>query len=170
VLVGALRIQGQKFSPPCDAKGGFRRIEVLTSPARRRQWSGAEKDRIVAETQELGASVSAALPSSASGGFEPDFVAIVAETASTTIAVETTDFALLRFTSRSEDLTLLRGPIWLVRFRLRCDQLIASVGDQETTLWSRRKTPNDGKAVQYAPPLWRYYIARLDGERTKLQV
>jgi transposase len=91
VLVGALRIQGQKFSPPCDAKGGFRRIEVLTSPARRRQWSGAEKDRIVAETLELGASVSAALPSSASGGFEPDFVAIVAETASTTIAVETTE-------------------------------------------------------------------------------
>jgi transposase len=40
-----------------DAKGGFRRIEVLTGPVRRRRWSPAEKDRIVAETLEPGATV-----------------------------------------------------------------------------------------------------------------
>ena len=33
-----------------DAKGGFRRVEVLTGPARRRRWSAEEKARIVAET------------------------------------------------------------------------------------------------------------------------
>jgi transposase len=32
-----------------DAKG-FRRVEVLTGPARRRRWSAVEKARIVAET------------------------------------------------------------------------------------------------------------------------
>ena len=41
-----------------DAKGGFRRIEMLTGPARRRQWSASEKARIVAETLIHGASVS----------------------------------------------------------------------------------------------------------------
>jgi len=41
-----------------DAKGGFRRIEVLTGPARRRRWSVSEKARIVAETLIEGASVS----------------------------------------------------------------------------------------------------------------
>ena len=40
-----------------DAKG-FRRVEVLTGPARRRRWSAAEKARIVAETLVPGASVS----------------------------------------------------------------------------------------------------------------
>ena len=40
-----------------DAKGGFRRVEVLTGPGRRRRWSAAEKGRIVAETLQLGASV-----------------------------------------------------------------------------------------------------------------
>jgi transposase len=42
-----------------DAKGVFRRIELLTGPARRRRWSEAEKARIVAETLVPGAVVSA---------------------------------------------------------------------------------------------------------------
>jgi transposase len=37
-----------------DAKGVYRRIEVLTGPGRRRQWSVAEKARIVAESLEPG--------------------------------------------------------------------------------------------------------------------
>src|SRR5690242_11061218 len=41
-----------------DAKEGYRRIEVLTGPGRRRRWSAEEKARIVAETLEPGASVS----------------------------------------------------------------------------------------------------------------
>jgi transposase len=41
-----------------DAKIGYRRIEVLTGPGRRRQWSAAEKARIVAESLEPGRSVS----------------------------------------------------------------------------------------------------------------
>jgi transposase len=41
-----------------DAKGGFRRIEILTGPGRRRRWSAEEKGRIVAETLEPGARVS----------------------------------------------------------------------------------------------------------------
>jgi transposase len=41
-----------------DAKGGFRRIEVLTGPARRRRWSVSEKTQIVVETLAPGASVS----------------------------------------------------------------------------------------------------------------
>ena len=40
-----------------DAKGGFRRVEVLTGPGRRRRWSAEEKARIVAETLEAGARV-----------------------------------------------------------------------------------------------------------------
>jgi transposase len=40
-----------------DATGGFRRIEILTGPARRRRWSEEDKSRIVAETL-AGASVS----------------------------------------------------------------------------------------------------------------
>lgn len=41
-----------------DAKGvGYRRIEVLTGPGRRRQWSDDDKARIVAETAEPGAVV-----------------------------------------------------------------------------------------------------------------
>jgi transposase len=40
-----------------DAKGGFRRIELLTGPGRRRKWSAEEKARIVAETLEPGARV-----------------------------------------------------------------------------------------------------------------
>lgn len=41
-----------------DAKvGGFRRIEVLTGPGRRRRWSEEAKARIVAETLEPGAVV-----------------------------------------------------------------------------------------------------------------
>jgi transposase len=42
-----------------DANGGFRRIEVLTGPVRRRRWSDEDKARIVAETLLPGASVSA---------------------------------------------------------------------------------------------------------------
>jgi transposase len=41
-----------------DAKGGFRRIELLTGPARRRRWSAEEKARVVEETLEPGARVS----------------------------------------------------------------------------------------------------------------
>ena len=44
-----------------DAKGGFRRIEVLTGPGRRRRWSAEEKARIVADTLEPGARVSEGL-------------------------------------------------------------------------------------------------------------
>jgi transposase len=40
-----------------DAKGGFRRVEILTGPGRRRKWSAEEKGRIVAETLEPGARV-----------------------------------------------------------------------------------------------------------------
>jgi transposase len=41
-----------------DAKAGFRRVEVLTGPGRRRRWSEEEKARIVAETLAPGARVS----------------------------------------------------------------------------------------------------------------
>lgn len=41
-----------------DAKVGYRRIEVLTGPGRRRRWSAEEKDRIVSETLAPGARVS----------------------------------------------------------------------------------------------------------------
>ena len=41
-----------------DAKAGFRRVEVLTGPGRRRRWSSEEKARIVAETLVAGARVS----------------------------------------------------------------------------------------------------------------
>jgi transposase len=40
-----------------DAKGGFRCVEILTGPGRRRRWSVEEKARIVAETLEPGARV-----------------------------------------------------------------------------------------------------------------
>jgi transposase len=40
-----------------DAKGGYRRVEVLTGPGPRRKWSDDEKARIVAETLEPGAVV-----------------------------------------------------------------------------------------------------------------
>ncbi|MGI4939704.1 MAG: IS66-like element accessory protein TnpA [Janthinobacterium lividum] len=42
-----------------DAKAGYRRVEVLTGPGRRRHWSDDEKARILAETRIAGASVSA---------------------------------------------------------------------------------------------------------------
>ena len=41
-----------------DAKGEFRRVEVLTGPVRRRRWSAEEKARIVEETLAPGACVS----------------------------------------------------------------------------------------------------------------
>ena len=88
-----------------DAKGGFRRIEVLTGPTRRRRWSASEKGRIVAETMEPCATVTEVarrwqvcpqqvwgwrreartgdlvLPSEALAAIQPTFVPIVAETA-----------------------------------------------------------------------------------------
>jgi transposase len=45
------------FDVSDDAKGAFRRVEVLTGPARRRRWSVDQKARIVAETLEPGARV-----------------------------------------------------------------------------------------------------------------
>lgn len=47
-----------------DARGGFRRIEVLTGPGRRRRWSAEEKARIVEETLVPGARVSHVAPGS----------------------------------------------------------------------------------------------------------
>ena len=41
-----------------DAKGGFRRVEVLTGPGPSARWSAEEKARIVAETLVPGARVS----------------------------------------------------------------------------------------------------------------
>src|SRR5580698_2999140 len=41
-----------------DAKGEYRRVEVLTGPGRRRRWSADEKARIVEETLAPGARVS----------------------------------------------------------------------------------------------------------------
>ena len=46
------------FDVSDDAKGGYRRVEVLTGPGRRRRWSSDEKARIVAETLVPGARVS----------------------------------------------------------------------------------------------------------------
>jgi transposase len=46
------------FDVKDDAKGGFRRVEVLTGPARRRRWSTEDKARIIAETLAPGARVS----------------------------------------------------------------------------------------------------------------
>jgi transposase len=41
-----------------DANGGYRRLEILTGPGRRRRWSADEKAQIVAETLAPGACVS----------------------------------------------------------------------------------------------------------------
>ena len=41
-----------------DSNGGYRRIEILTGPGRRRRWSADEKAQIVAETLMPGARVS----------------------------------------------------------------------------------------------------------------
>ncbi|HTV80885.1 MAG TPA: transposase [Steroidobacteraceae bacterium] len=41
-----------------DTKGGFRRVELLTGPGRRRTWSAAEKAQVVAETLVPGVRVS----------------------------------------------------------------------------------------------------------------
>ena len=45
------------FDVKDDARGGFRRVEILTGPARRRRWSADQKARIVAETLAPGARV-----------------------------------------------------------------------------------------------------------------
>ena len=47
------------FDAHDDAKGGFRRVDVLTGPGRRRKWSEDEKAPIPAEAMVAGASVSA---------------------------------------------------------------------------------------------------------------
>lgn len=96
-----------------DARGGFRRIEVLTGPTRRRRWSAAEKGRIVAETMAADATVTEvarrwqvcpqqvwgwrrearagelALPAEASVAILPTFVPIVAETPPTAAGEDT---------------------------------------------------------------------------------
>jgi transposase len=41
-----------------ETKGGFRRVELLTGPGRRRRWSAEEKAQIVAETLVPGVRVS----------------------------------------------------------------------------------------------------------------
>jgi transposase-like protein len=41
-----------------NAKRGYRRVEVLTGPGRRRKWSDEEKARIVAEAAQPGVVVS----------------------------------------------------------------------------------------------------------------
>jgi transposase len=41
-----------------NAKGGYRRVELLTGPGRRRKWSDEEKARIVAEAAQPGVVVS----------------------------------------------------------------------------------------------------------------
>jgi transposase len=41
-----------------NAKGGYRRVELLTDPGRRRKWSDDEKARIVAEAAQPGVVVS----------------------------------------------------------------------------------------------------------------
>jgi transposase len=46
------------FDATDDAKGGFRRLEILTGPGRRRRWSAEDKARIIAETLVPGARVS----------------------------------------------------------------------------------------------------------------
>ena len=92
-----------------DANGGFRRIEVLTGPGRRRRWSATEKGRIVAETLAPGISVSEvarrwqvcpqqvfawrrearagflALPAEATDLMQTSFVPIVPDTADTPV-------------------------------------------------------------------------------------
>jgi len=40
-----------------NAKGGYRRLEMLTGPGRRRKWSDDDKAKVVAETLERGAVV-----------------------------------------------------------------------------------------------------------------
>jgi transposase len=46
------------FDANDDAKGEYRRVEILTGPGRRRRWSAEDKARIVAETLVPGARVS----------------------------------------------------------------------------------------------------------------
>jgi transposase-like protein len=46
------------FDVSDDAKGEYRRVEMLTGPGRRRRWSAEDKARIIAETLVPGARVS----------------------------------------------------------------------------------------------------------------
>lgn len=46
------------FDLKASASGGYRRIEVLTGPGRRRRWSAEDKARVVAESLVAGASPS----------------------------------------------------------------------------------------------------------------
>src|ERR1700742_5357903 len=88
-----------------DAKGEFRRVEVLPGPSRRRRWSAEEKARIVEETLAPGARVSevarrwqvcsqqvftwrrAAYRAASTAPAVPDFVPIMAAAASTASVV-----------------------------------------------------------------------------------
>ena len=102
------------FDVKDDAKGAYRRVELLTGPGRRRRWSAQEKTRMVAESLAPGAVVSevarrwqvcpqqlygwrrearegllASLPEAA-GPRVPAFVPIVAEAVSPTTPVDAT--------------------------------------------------------------------------------
>jgi transposase len=94
-----------------DTRGGFRRVELLTGPGRRRRWSAEEKARIVAETLIPGVRISdvarrwqlhpqqvfgwrhqarkdaAAQRHAVSGGAGPSFVRIVTESEATDMAM-----------------------------------------------------------------------------------
>ena len=79
-----------------DAKaGGYRRLEVLTGPGRRRKWSDDDKAKVVAETLEPGAVVAEVArrwqicrqqvftwrrEMRAGVGAQPEFVPVVVET------------------------------------------------------------------------------------------
>ena len=95
-----------------DTKGGFRRVELLTGPGRRRRWSAEDKAQVIAETLAPGVRVSdvarrwqlhpqqvfgwrhearkaaAARPRAMSAGTEPSFVAIVTESEADIAATE----------------------------------------------------------------------------------
>jgi transposase len=100
-----------------DAKGGFRRVELLTGPGRRRRWSAEDKARVIAETLAPGVRVSdvarrwqlhpqqvfgwrhearkdtAAQRRAISGGTGPSFVPIVTESEA---GIATTEVATRR--------------------------------------------------------------------------
>lgn len=126
-----------------DAKSGFRRIEFLTGPGRRRQWSAVEKARIVAETLEPGVSVTdvarrwqvcpqqvfgwrrqaraglRALPAQPAVKTEPSFVPIMAEAApaanATPTAIEVEVAGAIVRISPGTDETLLTTVLRAVR-------------------------------------------------------
>jgi transposase len=126
-----------------DAKGEFRRVEVLTGPVRRRRWSAEEKARIVEETLAPSARVSevarrwhvcsqqvftwrrAAYRAASSASTVPDFVPIMAETASSASVVRSEPTppaieiklagAVVRVVSGMDDATQLTAVLRAVR-------------------------------------------------------